>query len=940
MAMNDLRSMQLPSGVDNIGLADLSKFRVNPYKGYLASNGVMIGKGVNLPPGTATGPGYDDLLPIDVLQSMGMDGRVYLRYRNMTAKHETGGTFDPRQKQKKGGPGRGLFQFEPDALKTAAKRMKAYYKQSGLDIPDYINKASEGEIKDASTLTPQQQEMMFVGQMLQVDDAGENPQLNRAFKKDFNTVGDYADAWFRVHNRSSSDKAKDRKDKFTSDNKDIFDNAENIMDLSPTNFPFKPGDSGEPTPPPFPLVNSTNVPQAGLGDFFKKAGKAIGSGLKGSGDFLLSSIGMGDVIKDSYVDNSKILSGLTGVLGKVAPMALNAVAPGAGLALSSVAGAVNNAAAPGFPQQEVGGQGINMGSLFGGGQNPFGGEGNAAALMQLLPLLMGGASGQGAGGMAGLMGMLGGGFTGQGMYENGGLVERGVILPGDRAPIQAETYKGKAEAVVLPTGHIAYTNAKTSHQKMERDVITDIVADGTYVASAQPRTTLRTEQFEDIKLGYQEQIYVEGKANEMPREFTAAEVVPKGVKKFLPTEYAGFVAKHFPLAESDDIFTEAANKANLRSRIPYLATLVALGEDKKNMVEMKSNGGIANAVPRANFGDLISTAVSALPFITQAARSFNGNPTNGFGSNGLDPVNDALMLGSFPLSTLGINKNVNAQQAVLADARTGLTDLTAEQQRLNDAGTAIGVGTALAQETQLDRLNQDFSRLLNFNTATPQQFINAAARPSQDMQSLIDQLGPGAAASALANQNSQSMDARNRAASDAFSRQQQLQYGIANTVTQGQNAQEQFNNQLSQQELALRNNQTASVGGALQGNIQNQSQLASGLYQGQTQLAMQQAGLQGQKEAAIAQQMMNMASARQVFMNQSTPMAPQQPAPIPFGQGNAGGNTLGVTRNDMRSFLPPNTINVPPVTGLNPVYYVPSTGMRNDFFNYIPQNVG
>jgi hypothetical protein len=69
----------------------------------------------------------------------------------------------PGSVQTGGGPGRGLFQFEKGAEQggaTAMNRLKRYFKDNDMNVPDWAQVGEEGV--DASQLTPSQQKMMFL----------------------------------------------------------------------------------------------------------------------------------------------------------------------------------------------------------------------------------------------------------------------------------------------------------------------------------------------------------------------------------------------------------------------------------------------------------------------------------------------------------------------------------------------------------------------------------------------------------------------------------------------------------------------------------------------------------------------------------------------------------------------------------------------------------
>lgn len=73
--------------------------------------------------------------------------------------------MDPQAKQSNGGPGRGLYQFEMGNNAggiTAARRAVQYYNKKGFKVPEWLNKAAQKNSLDASTLSPDQQKILFL----------------------------------------------------------------------------------------------------------------------------------------------------------------------------------------------------------------------------------------------------------------------------------------------------------------------------------------------------------------------------------------------------------------------------------------------------------------------------------------------------------------------------------------------------------------------------------------------------------------------------------------------------------------------------------------------------------------------------------------------------------------------------------------------------------
>lgn len=94
----------------------------------------------------------------------------YENFMNEVAYHESWGTMDPTIHQVKGGPGRGLYQFEEGNHAggiTAAKRLQNYLNKKGEKVPSWLKKATSSNSLDASKLTTDQQSMLFLGNLIE-----------------------------------------------------------------------------------------------------------------------------------------------------------------------------------------------------------------------------------------------------------------------------------------------------------------------------------------------------------------------------------------------------------------------------------------------------------------------------------------------------------------------------------------------------------------------------------------------------------------------------------------------------------------------------------------------------------------------------------------------------------------------------------------------------
>ena len=141
---------------------------------------------------------------------LGMELDYYKSLRDSFIYHETGGTFDPKQKQIGGGPGRGLFQMDSNTLVTNTKRLYTYYLSNDLEVPTFLDKILFRKITDASDLSSIEQEVIFIGGLvLTVFDGEEyqtvlHPSLREA------SLENIANVWIQLHNRSKGLDAKDR----------------------------------------------------------------------------------------------------------------------------------------------------------------------------------------------------------------------------------------------------------------------------------------------------------------------------------------------------------------------------------------------------------------------------------------------------------------------------------------------------------------------------------------------------------------------------------------------------------------------------------------------------------------------------------------------------------------------------------------------------------
>lgn len=621
-------------------------------------------------------------------------------------------------------------------------------------------------------------------------------------------------------------------------------------------------------------VKLVSVEQAGLGKFFKKIGKGIkkvGSKLwdsfKATGDFALSNLGLPNVIK-SEMDNSKFLTGVSGVLGSLTPIAADILLPGAGSALKGL-------------------QGLNIGGGSGGGgqqggQLPsFGGFGQGIQPGGILGGMLGGGLGGmnpssfGFGNMGGYGMPQNQGFNyssvGRSPYsfnfQEGGFVEQSPLIP-----IQAE----KGEKIIHPDLSITDVNAKKKHSQMDDDLVTDIVKEGSFIASADKDMRISREEAEEILLAIKTVPYKEIKKGKMPEEITLADLWTDSMpKKVTIAELVQRVKEKYPTVDWEDhmdIFDKATNEENVNSRMPWLEALSAIGEGMKeenpSMYDFKHGGKVKHikkGVPMYQMGgDILGILGSALPML--GGLFGGGKNQNQFQT---DPATRAMMMGSFPISTAGQLKQLRATQDASGRAMNNFGQLHQDLKGIGQDSLTAGLGTTLmsrlATNTDITAPTVRNSFMQTLNTQTPRSFIDAAGTPALDPTMLVQQLGTQGAAGAMANLNSQTVDARNQQAANQYNKDRQLDILKRQTLDQGINQQSLYDANAINQQRGLQNTANQDMlkgfGESYQGYLGNEASRLNQAFGTGTQLDMYNAGLQGQGAQIVGNQMFNAANA-------------------------------------------------------------------------------
>jgi hypothetical protein len=153
---------------------------------------------------------------------------------------------------------------------------------------------------------------------------------------------------------------------------------------------------------------------------------------------------------------------------------------------------------------------------------------------------------------------------------NGGLM-------GNKVPIQAETYQGQPEQVVLPDGTVDSVNAQTSHENMSDDKVTDILPEGSHIQSA--RNKLTPEQYEQLLSMF------DPKGAENNKKLL--DQVSKGKnKKISPAEISEYAKKNYQKESTPNSFdTDKLKESNKKSFIDLSMNLNDLIKAGKELSE-------------------------------------------------------------------------------------------------------------------------------------------------------------------------------------------------------------------------------------------------------------------------------------------------------------------------------------------------------------------
>lgn len=632
-----------------------------------------------------------------------------------------------------------------------------------------------------------------------------------------------------------------------------------------------------------------------FGRFFQN----IGQGLRQGADNALSMLGADNVIQksghDYLMDNNKVYSGVNNFAQSALPAFMNLAAPGSGLIVSGLASAINP------EKKQTQNENSELTDLFGGFGNLFGDLGSSLqfdskALLDMIKNNYG--LGQGIGQFTPNLTSIGGygPSTGTGGYNPLGMLEGimgkqhryyrfgGSVNEPPIIPVQTEI----GEKMAHLDGTITDVNATKNHSQMDRDDITDWVPSGTYIFSKDSKMKLSRNNAEDYVIGVKQMPYKESQKGKIPEITKFSDIFKK--KHHTPAELAELIRKKLRTLETEDtsdFLTMQTNKENLESRMPYLQALVDMSELKRppnaqEKLQSAITRKLTKSVNESNsfgFGgspmypllagnglkieDIISLGSTIVPFVGSL---FGKNKQN-------SKIDNALPYAGLFANTLGNIQNVRALENAYGKADEGRQQLTSQLLGLNAAGTGVGLAGLMGQETDLPELRYNLSRIQNLNTRVPQSFVDAAGTPTFSLPDVISQLGPNASIGALSNLTSQQMQARNKAASDAFQMQRQGDWQKAQMLTNYGIDQDTRNNSIQQQEISNRNQVTSGIAGTLQGGLSNYGNILGRDYGIKTEFALQRAGLQGLIPKSMGQDLMTLYGLR-MMANPNNPGTP------------------------------------------------------------------
>ena len=142
----------------------------------------------------------------------------------------------------------------------------------------------------------------------------------------------------------------------------------------------------------------------------------------------------------------------------------------------------------------------------------------------------------------------------------------------------------KGEMVLMPDGGLVPVKATKLHKNMKKDEVTDILPAGAYVMSDFNNKKLKKDKMDKVVLGHGVVEYEEEENDDPIKEVKMSDFMNK--KEMTPAEISEQIVKKYAISSrKKDIFADATNERNKINRMPFLAKLVELNEEKRSKTE-------------------------------------------------------------------------------------------------------------------------------------------------------------------------------------------------------------------------------------------------------------------------------------------------------------------------------------------------------------------
>lgn len=283
------------------------------------------------------------------------------------------------------------------------------------------------------------------------------------------------------------------------------------------------------------------------------------------------------------------------------------------------------------------------------------------------------------------------------------------------------------ELIATPQLDILDTSAKEGHDKMDKDVVTDVLRPEDYVFSFKNKITKK--EAENISFGLGAMLYEEGKVPDMPEEQTAAILFKENEKDMPIAEFADRIRKRFPITDKDDVFSKKTNDANRAARLPLLAAAVHINEVKRT----KGKGKIESFAP--TFVNKYEDTVSAMAGVDNSpARSITALPLDvpeGQDGGPLALVQPILGLTNFiaglaDSAFIQPKRNKLVQEALEQD-RNAINNIAGTQSRFAGMSNLAGIAGVIGQDPTVNAPQYDSTQLDQRIRRVPRTLFDFAA---------------------------------------------------------------------------------------------------------------------------------------------------------------------------------------------------------------------